>query len=37
MVNMLALCAVDGGFKPRSGLTKDYKLVVAVSLLSTQY
>ena len=26
MVNMLALRAVDRGFEPRSGQTKDYKI-----------
>ena len=26
MLNMLASSAVDHGFKPRSGLTKDYKI-----------
>ena len=26
MISMLALSAVDRGFKPRSGQTKDYKI-----------
>ena len=28
MVNMLALSAVDRGFEPRSGQTKDYKISI---------
>jgi hypothetical protein len=36
MVIVCALSAVDCGFEPRSGPTKDYiKLVFVVSLLST--
>ena len=31
------LSAVDRGFEPWSGQTKDYKIVFVTSLLSTQY
>ena len=38
MVNVLASSAVDRGFKPWSGQTKDYiKLVCVASTLSTQH
>ena len=37
MVSMLASSAVDRGFKPRSGKTKDYKIVIFASPLSTQH
>jgi hypothetical protein len=38
MVSVLALSAVDHGFKSRLGQTKDYKILVfVVSLLSTQH
>jgi hypothetical protein len=36
MVSTLSLNAIDFGFKPRSGETKDYKLVFAASALSMQ-
>jgi hypothetical protein len=28
MASMLALCAVDRGFEPRSGQSKDYKISI---------
>jgi hypothetical protein len=34
MVGVLALSAVDSGFKPWLGQTKDYKLVFVASSLS---
>ena len=37
MVSVLASSAVDRGFEPRSGQTKDYKLVFVASPLSTQH
>jgi hypothetical protein len=37
MVRVLASSAVDRGFEPRSGQTKDYKLVFVASPLSTQH
>ena len=37
MVIMLASSAVDCGFEPRSGQTKDYKLVFVASPLSKQH
>jgi hypothetical protein len=37
MVSMLASSAVDRGFEPRSGQTKDYNLVFVASPLSTQH
>jgi hypothetical protein len=37
MVNILASSVVDRVFEPRSGQTKDYKLVFAASPLSTQH
>jgi hypothetical protein len=37
MVSVLASSAVDCGFEPRSGQTKDYKLVFVASPLSTQH
>ena len=36
MVSMLASSAVDHGFEPRTGQTKDYKLIFVASLLSMQ-
>ena len=35
MVSMLALSAVDRGFEPRSGQTKDYK--IGICCFSTKY
>jgi hypothetical protein len=35
MVNVLALCVVDHGFKPRSGQTKDYK--IGICCFSTKH
>ena len=37
MVSMLASGAVDRGFEPRSGQSKDFKLVFAASPLSTHH
>ena len=37
MGRVLASSAIDSRFEPRSGQTKDYKLVFAVSLLSMRY
>ena len=36
-VSVLASIAVDSGFEPRSGQTKDLKLVFVASPLSTQH
>ena len=35
MVRLLAQSVVDHGLEPRSGQTKDYKLVFVASLLSS--
>ena len=37
MVSILASSAVDRGFEPQSGQTKDYKIVFAASLLIIQH
>ena len=37
MISVLASSAVDCGFEPRSGQTKDYKLVFVASPLSKQH
>ena len=37
MDSMLAVSAVDRGFEPRSGQTKDYKIGIVASPLSTQH
>ena len=37
MVSMLTSSAIDRGFEPRQGQTKDYKLVFLASLLSKQH
>ena len=37
MVSVLASSAIDHGLEPRSGQTKDYKLVCVASPLSTQH
>ena len=37
MVSVLAMNAVDHGLEPRSGQTKDYKIVFVASPLSTQH
>jgi hypothetical protein len=37
MVSVLASSAVDHGFEPRSGQTKDYKIGIVTSPLSTQH
>ena len=37
MVSVLVSSAIDRGFEPRSGQTKDYKLVFVASPLSTQH
>jgi hypothetical protein len=37
MVSVLASSAVDRGFEPRSGQTKDYKVVFVASSLSTHH
>ena len=37
MVSVLASNAVDRGFEPRSGQTKDYKIYLVASPLSTQH
>ena len=37
LVRMLASSAVDRGFVPLSGHTKDYKLIFVASLVSTQH
>ena len=38
MVGVLASSAVDRGFEPRSGQTKDYKIgILVASPLSTQH
>jgi hypothetical protein len=37
MVRVFASIAVDRGFEPRSGHTKDYKLIFVASLVSTQH
>jgi hypothetical protein len=33
MVGVVALCAVDRGFEPQSGQTKDYKIGIILLLL----
>ena len=33
MVGVVALCAVDRGFEPQSGQTKDYKFGIILLLL----
>ena len=37
MVSMIAPSAIERGFEPQSGQTKDYKLVFVVSPLNTQH
>ena len=37
MVSMLTLSEVDRGFEPRLGQTKDYKIGIVQSPLSTQH
>ena len=37
MVSVLASCSVDRVFEPRSGQTKDYKIGIVASPLSTQH
>jgi hypothetical protein len=36
MISVLVLSTVECGFEPRSGQTKEYKMVFVASLLSTQ-
>ena len=37
MVSVLALSAVDCGYEPRSGQTKDYKISIVASPLAMQH
>ena len=37
MVSVLTFNVVDRGFEPRSGQTKEYKIVFSASELSMQY
>jgi hypothetical protein len=37
MVSMFASSAVDHGFEPRSGQTKDYKIGITICCLSTKH
>jgi hypothetical protein len=37
MVSMFASSAVDHGFEPRSGQTKDYKIGITICCFSTKH